>query len=225
MDDKVRILQSSPLCLDLTIAQVKKLAAISVYQEFDTAEQLFAEGDKAQGVFILTSGKVKVFKLSAGGKEQILNIFGPGQTVGEAAMFAGGSFPANAMATEPVRALWLGRERLIKLMAWEPHLAMGMLAVMSRRLHHFAKVVDALSLRDVPMRLAQYLQDHSENGNLHTIHLEMKKNELSQRLGTAPETLSRAFAKLEHMQLIENQGAHIKILDYAGLERFAIEGK
>jgi CRP/FNR family transcriptional regulator len=225
MDEKTRILQSAPLCMDLSLPQIKKMASISVFEEFEIGEHLFEEGDKAQGVFILTAGKVKVYKLSAGGKEQILNIFGPGQTVGEAAMFSGTTFPASAMALEPVRALWLGRERLIKLMAWEPHLAMGMLSVMSRRLHHFTQVVDELSLRDVPTRLARFLLEQTPGETQASVRLNLKKIELAQRLGTVPETLSRALAKLARAHLIRTQGAVIHILDRDRLEQFALEGK
>ncbi len=224
MDEKVRVLQTTPLCMDLTIPQIKKMSTIAVFEEFNPGELLFEEGDKAQGLYILTLGKVKVFKLSQGGKEQILNVFGPGQTVGEAAMFSGGVFPASAMAQEFVRTLWVGRERLMKLMAWEPRLAMGMLSVMARRLHHFARVVDELSLQDVPTRLARYLLERS-TPEQSTMHLELKKIELAQRLGTAPETLSRALKKLTQLKFIRNQGSTIKILAREQLMQFASEGK
>ncbi|NTV51854.1 MAG: Crp/Fnr family transcriptional regulator [Candidatus Firestonebacteria bacterium] len=225
MDEKMHVLQSTLLCTDLTKGQIKKLAAIAAFEEFESGEPLFEEGEKAQGLYIITSGRVKIFKLSAGGKEQILNVFGAGQTVGEAAMFAGGYFPASAQAIEPVRALWLGRERLIKLMAWEPRLAMGMMSVMSRRLHHFTQMVDELSLHDVPMRVVSYLLEHVNTRQPDLVRLDIKKTELAQRLGMVPESLSRALSKLSRMKLIRNLGPSIRLLDREGLERFVREGK
>jgi CRP/FNR family transcriptional regulator, dissimilatory nitrate respiration regulator len=225
MDEKARVLLGAPLCADLTLPQVKKLAAISAFKDFAAGELLFGEGDPARGLYVLSTGRVKVSKLSAAGKEQILNIFGSGQTVGEAAMFAGGRFPAGALALESVRALWLGRDRLLKLMAREPRLAMGMMSVLTRRLHHFAQMVDELSLHDVPMRLARYLLEHASAREPGMVFLELKKSDLAQRLGTVPETLSRALAKLTRLQLIRKHGAGLRILDQARLTSFAQEGK
>jgi CRP/FNR family transcriptional regulator len=225
MNEKVQALQNAALCADLTLAQIKKLAAISDAATFAAGETLFEEGDKARGLYILAAGRVKVFKLSAGGKEQILNVFGSGQTVGEAAMFAGGAFPAGAQAMEAVQALWLGRHPLLQLMAREPRLALGMMSVMSRRLHHFAQMVDELSLQDVPMRVARYLLKHVSGNQGDMVRLDIKKTDLAQRLGTVPETLSRALAKLASLNLIRTQGPNIRLLDPARLAQFAGEGK
>ena len=63
---------------------------------------IFLDGDDGNGFYVVLEGKVKVSKLSAEGKEQILHIFGPGEPFGEVPVFAGKPFPANAQALAKV---------------------------------------------------------------------------------------------------------------------------
>ncbi len=77
------------------------LSGIAVRRSFNRGEIIFQDGDKGDGIYIVETGKIKVYKLSLDGKEQILHIFGPGHTFGEVPVFQGKSFPASAMALEP----------------------------------------------------------------------------------------------------------------------------
>jgi len=93
---------------------------------FNRGEMIFQEGDTGNGIYIVATGKIKVFKLSL--EEQILHIYGPGHTFGEVPVFQGKSFPASAMTLEPAGIIFLPRDRFVELIASAPALAMNMLA-------------------------------------------------------------------------------------------------
>ena len=137
--------------------QLEKLVRISEERFYGRGDMIFSEGDEGNGFYVVLAGKVKVFKLSFDGKEQILHIFGPGNPLGEVPVFAGQSFPANAQAMAASTLLFLPRRRLLELYTSNPTLAMNMLAVLSMRLREFTKLIENLSLKEIPQRLAAYL--------------------------------------------------------------------
>jgi CRP/FNR family transcriptional regulator len=169
------------------------------------------------------TGRVKIFKLSADGKEQILHIFGPGEPFGEVPVFAGKSFPANAEAIEKSSVFYFPRNGFVDLIKSTPSLAMNMLAVLSLRLHKFTALIEDLSLKEVPGRLAAYLAYVSEqNEGSNDLTLEISKTQLASILGTIPETLSRILGKLVKEGIIESDGhSRVQIVNREALEKIA----
>ena len=145
-----------PLFQDLPRQQQEDLARIVEVRRFLRRQMIFSEGSEGNGFYVLISGRVKIFKLSPEGKEQILHILGPGETFGEVPVFAGEHFPANAEALGESRAFFFPRPAFINLIRRNPFLALNMLAVLSRRLRRFAALIEDLSLKEVPGRLAAY---------------------------------------------------------------------
>jgi CRP-like cAMP-binding protein len=103
----VEQIASIPLFQGLAREQYADVAMIGVDQVFKRGESIFSEGDEGTGFYIVLSGRVKIFKLSPEGKEQILHIFGSGEPFGEVAVFTGRRYPAHAEALEETRALIL----------------------------------------------------------------------------------------------------------------------
>jgi len=172
---------------------------------------------------VLLSGKVRVYKLSPDGKEQTLHLFGPGEPFGEAPVFAGERFPAHASGLEDGQALYFPRAAFVELIRRCPALALGMLATLSRRLWTFTRLVEGLSLREVPGRLAAHLLFLSDkSGGADDLTLDIAKGQLASLLGTVPETLSRILAKMAAENLIALAGPRgIRLLDRPGLEGLA----
>ena len=100
-----------------------------------------------------------------------------------------------------------------------------MMAQLSRRLMEFAGLIEDLSLKEVPGRLAKYLLFLSEKNGEGEMKLDVSKGQLASLLGTIPETLSRILAKMNRQELIRSRGAQIRIIDRRGLEAIALEGK
>jgi CRP/FNR family transcriptional regulator len=100
-----------------------------------------------------------------------------------------------------------------------------MMAQLSQRLRQFAGLIEDLSLKEVPGRVAKYLLYLGGRDGSGTVDLDVSKGQLASLLGTIPETLSRILAKLNRRGLIHSRGAQIRILDRRGLEEIALEGK
>ncbi len=211
-------IRAMPLFSGLTHEHLTEIMAISEKKTYKKGEFIFSEGDVGRGFYIVEAGKVKIFKLSFGGKEQILHIYGPGKPFGEVPVFEGKNFPASALALSNTTLLFFPRVDFVNLISKNPSLSLNMLAVLSRRLREFTVMVENLALKEVPARLASYLLVLSkEKGNSNVVTLPVSKNQLAGLLGTTPETLSRIFNRLSGENLIEVDRGEITILDFDGL--------
>lgn len=214
-------LKNIQLFRGLTDKQLIDLAKIIAEQNFKKGENIFAEGDDGVGFYILVSGQVKIYKLSMDGKEQILHIFGPGEPFAEAAVFTGLSFPAYADAMLNSRTFFIPRKAFVDLIKANPSLAMNMLGTLSMRLKKFAGMIEALSLKEVPGRLASHLLLLSEQHGSSDFPLNISKTQLASLLGTIPETLSRILNKLSNQGYLESKGPRIVIVNREGLAALA----
>ena len=220
------ILTQIPIFKGLSPKQIETLSNTLVEINFKRDHIIFSEGDEATGFYILISGRIKVFKISLEGKEQILHIFGPGDIFGEVPMFEGNHFPANAETIEKSRLLFFQRSSLIELIKKEPNLAMNMLAALSIRLRQLAHLIEDLSLKEVPGRLAAYLLYLSDRVERNSeLKLDIPKGQLASLLGTIPETLSRIFNKTNRKGLIKIKGRKIRLLNKEALKEVAAGGK
>ena len=203
-----------------------RMAAVASCRKTKKGEIFFCENDPGNGFYVMMSGRVKVFKLSAEGKEQILHIFGPKEPFGEVPVFSGKNFPANAQALEAGWVLFFPRERFVDLIRKHPEMALNLLAVLSLRLRNFTATIENLTLKEVPGRLAAYLMSlNREQQGKGRVELKISKGLLANVLGTIPETLSRIFAKLSDMGLIRVNGPVIHLLDEEGLADLADAGR
>jgi CRP/FNR family transcriptional regulator, dissimilatory nitrate respiration regulator len=221
--DIIKQISAIPLFQGLAAEHYKQLASIVVEKLCHRGQVIFSEGDDGDGFFVVAAGRVKVFKLSHEGKEQILHILGAGEPFGEVPVFAGEHFPAHAEAMEETRLFFFPRAAFVELIKKNPSLALNMLAMLSRRLRRFSALVEDLSLKEVPGRLAAYLLYLSEKNNLaSTLTLDISKAQLASLLGTIPETLSRILARMSSEGLIQPDGQRsINIVDREGLEALA----
>ena len=219
--DIQKIIAATPLFEGLSGPQHEALAGIALPRHFNKGDQVFSDGDDGTGFYTVVSGRIKIFKLSAEGKEQIFHFFQKGEVFGEVAVFTGKGYPASAEADEKSVALFFPRHAFIGLIKRDPTLALNMLAVMSRRLHQFADLVEDLSLREVPSRLAAHLLYLSDMQDADELFLEITKGQLAALLGTIPETLSRILNKMTRQGLIKTDRASIRIMNRPELEEIA----
>jgi len=213
----IDILRKTPLFGTLPDDDLLRLDGLAVSRRFAKKEAVFREGDRADGFFIVASGKVKVFKLSGEGKEQILHVLEAGQTFAEAVIFEGGGYPAHAEALTDTVLLFLPKRPFVDLLERHPKVAIRMLASLSRWLKRMTDLAESLSLKDVETRLVFYLSEELKARGIPAkdgaeFELAIGKNVLASRLGTVPETFSRTLKKLQNDGLIDVRGKRIRIL-------------
>lgn len=211
------VLRKTPLFATLPDDDLRRVSDLAVTRRFAKKEAVFREGDRAEGFFVVASGKVKVFKLSGEGKEQILHVLEAGQTFAEAVIFEGGGYPAHAEALDDSDLLFLPKRPFLELLERRPVVAIRMLASLSRWLKRMTDLAESLSLRDVETRLIFYLSEELKTRGIRPkdgveIELPIGKNVLASRLGTVPETFSRTLKKLQDDGLIDVRGKRIRIV-------------
>jgi CRP-like cAMP-binding protein len=213
----VEVLRRSPLFSNLPGEDLLLVSSLAVPRRFGKRQTIFREGERGEGFFIVASGKVKVFKLSEEGKEQVLHVLEPGHSFAEAVIFEGGAYPAYAETLAEAELLFLPKGPFLELLEKHPKVAVRMLASLSRWLKRMTDLVENLSLRDVETRLVFHLVEELKARGIApkdgaVLELGVSKNVLASRLGTVPETFSRTLKKLQNDGLISVRGRQIRIL-------------
>lgn len=139
-------------------------------RRYESDQTVFLQGDRAEGLHVVLSGRIKVFKLSPKGREQTLMIMGSGEPVGEVAVLSGEAYPASTETLEPSETLYIPRQAFLDLVSREPEVAMRLLSALSARLRSFASLIEDLSLRDVsePETLSRAFQQLARTGAIET---------------------------------------------------------
>jgi CRP/FNR family transcriptional regulator len=226
--DNREIIKKSLLFSGLQDEYLVEVAEIAVRRPFARGEALFADGEIANGFYLLASGNIKLCKVSPDGREKVLHFVHPFETFAEAAFFGDGRYPAEARTLEKGEALFFPKEAFMGLLERNPRFSLNLIVSLSLLLRRFARQIEELSFADVSSRLATYLIELS--GKKSTtfqgktyLDLEMKKGELASRLGTVSETLSRTLKKFKEEGIIEVDGSRVIIMDMNGL--LGIAGK
>ncbi len=202
-------------------SMVEAVSGIAAHKNYKKDHEIFQAGEEASGFYGIVAGKVKIYRSNPSGREQILHVLGPGEVFAEVAVFQGGTFPANARTMDKSRVLFFPRREFVELIRRDPDLAMGMLGLLSGRLRKLVGQVAALSLKEVPSRLAAYILLLRPGQYGDTVKLDLPKSQIASYLGTIPETLSRALKRMDEARLIKSDGTRITILDLEGLQALA----
>jgi len=206
-------MRQAPLFSALDDSQLQQLLRACVTRSLPAGAHIFGPAQKADRFYLILAGKVKVYKQSAGGDEQILHLYTAGQTFGEAAMLADIRYPAHAQTLDDSTLLIISRRALKGLIDSSADLAFALMAGLSAKLREFNLLIEQLSLKEVPARLAGVLLELSRQAGDDTFRLKQTKRELAAQIGTVAETLSRALKKLKSMGLIEVKGSTITVVD------------
>lgn len=222
----VDLLRRCPLFAGLREEDLKKIRAIASPRRIEKKQILFADGEEAKGFYVILSGKVKLYKISSEGKEQILHVVSAPDAFAEAALFLEGTYPAFAEALSDSQLLFFPKRDFVQLIEKNPQFSINIIVSLSRFLKKFASLIEELSLKEVSSRIAKYLIDLSlklskEGKNPREVELDLSKTQLASRLGTISETLSRSLAKMKAKGIIDVKKNRIVILNRESLEELA----
>lgn len=219
-------LNNIPLFSELTAEHIQSVSSISKTVKYYRNAIIFLSGDTYKGFYIVLKGAVKVYKVSASGKETILHIIKPFNVFADVPLFEGKNYPVNAQALEDSALLFIPQTEFIHLLESNVHICLKMLAGFAKRMKFLTQRVEELSNKDVTNRLAEYLVEEvtkSKKVNLiePVLRLSVSKSTIAAFLGTITETLSRSFRKLQNVGIIMVDGKKIFIKDFARLKEIA----
>ncbi len=222
----IDLLRRCPLFAGLKEEDLKKIRTIASPRQIGKKEVLFSDGEEAKGFYVILSGKIKLYKISSEGKEQILHVVSAPDAFAEAALFLEGSYPAFAEALIDSQLLFFPKRDFIQLIERNPQLSINMIVSLSHFLRRFASLIEELSLKEVSSRIAKYLIDLSmksaKEGKVpKAVELDLSKTQLASKLGTISETLSRTLAKMKTKGIIDVEKNKISILNREALEELA----
>ena len=217
--DHLTRLAGIPLFGKLPETSLKLLDTILIEREFSRGENIFTQGSVSSGFYIILKGRVKVFKLSAEGKEQILHFADMHELLGAVPSFTEAPYPAHADAMEKTTTLFFPQKDFLSLVRKEPAVVMNMMANLAMRLQHFTRMIEDLSLKEVPGRLAAYFLYLCERkGCSDLVEIDISKGQLASLLGTIPETLSRILRRLSDQGIIKVSGKNIRLINKKALQ-------
>ena len=207
MPPALALLRQLPLFAGLDDSALARLAERCVSRTVGEGHVLFTAGEVCRGLYIVESGRVRIYRTSPEGREQVLHIEGPGRTVAELPLFDGGAYPASAVAMEKTRLVFLPRDDFEFLYRSNPDIAQAVIRALGRRLRHLVHVTETLAFRDVAARLALLLAGYAERTGRLTaegmeVALDRTQEELALEIGTARESVSRAMRQLRRRGLI-----------------------
>jgi CRP/FNR family transcriptional regulator len=221
--DLASALGKTALLSGLTPAELKMLAVRTVRKLFNAGELLFSEGEPCNGLHIIAQGKVRIFKTSVSGREQVLALNVPGESVAELPVFDGGPFPASAVAIDDVEIAFISRRDFQAYCIEHPEVALKVLQVVGARLRRLVGIIEELSFTTIRQRLISALLKLAQNEGKKTplgieFQLPATHQELANQLGTVRELVSRNLMRLQAEGLLVVDARLIVVKDLDGLK-------
>ena len=217
------ILANIPLFREMSPEEIERIAAGTRELHLARGDVLFQRGDPSTGFYVVIHGQVKLALTSPQGIEKVVELFGPGQSFGEAVMFMGKPYPVYAQTLTDSLTLHISKSVVLGGIDSDPEFCRKMLAGLSIRLHRLIHYVESFSLRSSAQRVIGYLlQDLEEikEGQDVQISLPANKNVIASNLNITPETFSRILHNLSDGGLVEVKGKDVLIKDVARLRAY-----
>lgn len=220
--DIAEVLKKTGLFSNLSEPEVRMLASRTVRKLFSEGELLFSEGEPCNGLHIIARGKVRIFKTSINGREQVLAVNVPGESVAELPVFDGGAFPASAMAIEDAEIAFISRRDFHAFCIEHPEVALKVLSVVGARLRRLVGIIEELSFTTIRHRLISVLVKLAQAEGTKTaegiaFQLPGSHQELANQLGTVRELISRNLMRLQAEGLLDVDARQIVVRDLSKL--------
>lgn len=208
-----------PIFNHLEKEQMDEITSVIHSFSYKRGENIYCAGDRSESLYIVSKGKIKIYRLSESGKEQLLRILHPGDFTGELALFRETVHEAYAEAAEETSVCTIKRSELQELLLKYPSISLMVLAEFSSRLEQSEKQTTRFATEKVETRIALFLAECVDNDKQSLeVVLPMSKKDMASYLGTTPESISRKLADMEESGYIKQiSNKKIKILDLDGL--------
>lgn len=207
----------------LPAAAQRRLLAISRQENFGPGDRIFSKADAAEHMFVVISGRVKIFLSRGSRRRKTFAYLGAGDFFGEMAVITGKSRSASAEAVDATSLLLIRKNDFRRIIEADPKLCLYMLSAVSERLRLADEEIEDLLFRNVLGRVAKALRDLGRGLRRGDPPFELPRRythqELADMVGTTREPLSRALAALRRAGLIDMHERRVTLLDPAKLDQ------
>jgi CRP/FNR family transcriptional regulator, cyclic AMP receptor protein len=212
-----------PIFAGLSEAELAFLTQRTVPRRFSAGETIFSEGEPCSGLYVVESGHVRIFKSSAGGREHVLSIEGPGASVAELPVFDGGNYPASVSAIDDATLLFVSKQDFQSLCLAHPQVSLKVLRIVGARLRRLVGIIEELSFTTVRHRLAAFLVRLAKTSGERTtggveITLPANNQELASQIGTVRELVSRNLSRFQAEGMLHIDGRKVTVTNLKALE-------
>lgn len=205
-----------PLFSDLSLGEQREIMKLAHHRTYEKGELVFQPGDER--LDIVARGSIKVYQLSAAGKEQLLRVVEPGSYEGEKQLFGIANETLFGEALEPTKVCTLSKWAFNQVLLCNPDISLKLFELTAQKMVQVENQARFLSMERVEERLADYLLGMAKAEGKDQITLPMRMMDIAEYLGTTPETLSRKLKRLEDAGYIARTGRKVTLLDKGSLQ-------
>lgn len=212
-------LRNVPIFTDLSDSDLNRIASKMVSRDYEKGQMILLEESTGETFFIITSGTVKVTRLSDDGREVILALLGGSDFFGEMSLLDGEGRSANIVANEDAEVMTLSRRDFLECLEMYPKIAIALLEELAVRLRKSDQQIESLSLSDSEQRIGiTLIRLAEERGTIKrgdvTVQNLPYQQDIANMAGTSRETVSRTLKLLEDKKLVKRNGGDITIFNF-----------
>lgn len=207
--------QLVPIFNHLKTEQLKQIMDLSITKTYKKGDLIFSAGSKAENLYIVSSGTVKVYTIDESGKQHLLYVLNQGDYIGEISLFLSSEHTNFAESVTDATICSIYKDDLMELLSIYPDISIKILEEFASRLKSSQTQAKRISVNSTDTRLALYLLENANYTNNKLIStLTMKRKDLALYLGMSAETISRKFKQFEESKLLKQINTkEIEILD------------
>ncbi len=215
--DEMALIKQIPLFADLPQEQLRSLLGMLDRRSYRKGQVILREGDEGDSLFVIVSGRVRIYTFSADGHELSYGIFGDGDFFGEMALLTGDPRSANAEAMEWTEVLVLRRSAFREHLLCNPSTAIRVIETLSARLRETNASVEELISLNVTQRVARKLLDLADRYGVAgpegvLIDLDLSQEAIASLVGTTRESTNRALSQMRSQGILDLERVRIRVL-------------
>jgi CRP/FNR family transcriptional regulator len=217
------VLLKAPVFSGLEENELSFLVERAVRRRYSAGQVFCVAGEPCTGLYVVESGHVRIFTSSAGGREHVLSIEGPGRSVAVMLLFDDGNYPASVAAIEDSTLVFVSKQDFQTLCLTHPQVALKVLRRVGARLRRLVGIVEDLCFTTVRQRLASLLLQQAQKEGRQTrggveIVLSANNQEIASLIGTVRESVSRNLSHLHAKGIVCLRGRRVIVLNMEALE-------
>ncbi|MEF8793922.1 Crp/Fnr family transcriptional regulator [Thiohalorhabdus sp.] len=194
-----------PLFAGMSAEKLQAVDQLAVGRSFPRGRLIFSQGDSADGMYLVQSGRVKVFLAQEDGDEVILGLLGPGDYFGEMALIDAEARSSAAMAHQDCELSFIAKRDFRRLLRESPELAQSLLQGLSERLRMANGMIASLATEDVTGRLVRVLLQYGEIDQERLVVAEpFTQQDMARMVGASREMVNRSLQELARQGVIEH---------------------